>query len=457
MPDSKLIDIQLPTDFLFGVATAAYQIEGAAHEDGRGPSIWDAFSHTKGKVVNGDTGDVACEHYHRWQSDLDLIKQLQVQAYRFSFSWPRIIPNGSGAVNPKGLDFYDRLIDGCLQRELEPCATLYHWDLPLALQDKGGWTNRDTAMIFADYAELIARKFGDRLSSIATFNEPWCSAILGHLEGVHAPGICNMPQTVKVIHHQHLAHGLAIPRLREQSPSVPLGIVLNLQSIYAGSEDEVDQQAAIRHREFNNSVFVDPLFCAKYPTGFLDALSEHLPAHWEDDLPQINQPLDFWGLNYYTPARITHDPSPEAGYPSSQQTDPMANHTITDIGWEVCASSLGDLLEDLYEQYKLPPCYITENGACYNDEPDENGVVLDTRRIEYHQQHLQVIAEACKKELPVIGYFAWSFMDNFEWAEGYTMRFGLVHVDYETQQRTIKQSGEWYANTIAQHSTGSQS
>jgi len=440
----------LPKEFIFGVATAAYQIEGAVEIDGRGPSIWDAFSQTKGKVKNNDTGQVACDHYHLWESDLDLIKTLNVDAYRFSFSWPRIQPDGTGAINEKGLAFYDRLIEGCLERNLQPYATLYHWDLPLALQHAGGWTHRDTAKAFADFAELITRRYGDRLASIATFNEPWCSSMLGYLYGVHAPGIKDLAQTLKAVHHQHLAHGLAVERIKNVKPSLPTGIVLNLQSIYPGSDSHEDEQASVRHEIFNNGIFLNPLFRGDYPKPFIEELGQHLPDEWEADLSTINQPLDFWGLNYYTPERVQNNLNKDADYPRTMKAPAKAGIDRTDIGWEIDASAFQDLLIDVYAKYTLPPCYITENGACFNEGP-EDGVVNDAKRQQYLEQHIDAVANACATGIPVRGYFAWSLMDNFEWAEGYAMRFGLVHVDYDTQVRTTKESGKWYANLALSH------
>lgn len=450
MSTSSQLDTNLPKEFLFGVATAAYQIEGAAQKDGRGPSIWDDFSHTKGKTVNGDTGDVACDHYRLWNADLDLIKALGVDAYRFSFSWSRILPGGSGTVNAKGIDFYDRLIDGCLERNLQPFATLYHWDLPSQLQTKGGWTHRDTAEIFADYAALITERFGDRLNSITTFNEPWCSTILGYLMGIHAPGKKDLSLTLKAVHNQHLGHGLAIEAIKSAKPELPAGIVLNLQSIYPHSSSDKDKAAADRHEIFHNKLFLDPLFKGHYPESLVEALGQHLPENWQDDMRTIQQPLDFWGLNYYTPARVTESNDANEAFPRTHSPSLESSVPLTDIGWEIAADTFEDLLVRVYQQYDLPPCYITENGACFNDEPSK-GVITDTRRIDYLQQHISAVARACDKGAPIRGYFAWSLMDNFEWAEGYTMRFGLVHVDYETQVRTIKQSGHWYSELIAEH------
>jgi len=450
MSDSSQLAKHLPEEFLFGVATAAYQIEGATQKDGRGPSIWDDFSHTKGKTINGDTGDVACDHYRLWKSDLDLIKSLGVDAYRFSFSWSRILPDGRDTVNSKGIAFYDQLIDGCLERDLDPFATLYHWDLPSQLQAKGGWTHRDTAYAFADYAALITKHYGDRLSSLTTFNEPWCSTILGYLAGIHAPGQKDMTMTLKAVHNQHLGHGLAVTAIKSARPELPTGIVLNLQSIYPHSSSDADKAAAVRHEAFHNKMFMDPLFKGHYPTSVVEALGRHFPDNWQDDMSTIHQPLDFWGLNYYTPARVMDSSAPDAPFPRTDQPDHDPSTPITDIGWEIAADTFEDLLIDINKQYDLPPCYITENGACFNDEPS-NGVIADSRRIDYLSNHINAVAKACAAGAPIRGYFAWSLMDNFEWAEGYTMRFGLVHVDYHTQVRTTKQSGHWYSELIAAH------
>lgn len=436
------LDKKFPAQFLFGVATAAYQIEGAYDEDGRKPSIWDAFCKMPGRVHNGDTGDVACDHYHRWAEDLDLIRDLNMDAYRFSIAWPRIIPDGTGPVNPAGIGFYDKLIDGCLERGIAPFATLYHWDLPINLQGHGGWTAKSTAHAFARYAEVIAKHFGDRLQSLTTLNEPWCAAILSHLLGVHAPGEKSMPATVAAIHTMNLAHGLAVQAIKAHT-SLPVGIALNLHSSYAGADEPAHHDAEQRFYDFNNRAFLDPLFRGQYPAGFIEALEQWLPQNWQADLAEIQQPLDFWGLNYYTPIRILNDPN--APYPSAKQAPFPKGAEKTDIGWEVDATAFSHLLRRLYAEYDLPPCYITENGACYNDQP-VNGTVDDQRRISYLQSHLSEIGNVVTEGLPVKGYFAWSLMDNFEWAEGYKMRFGLVHVDYDTQQRTVKQSGHWYGS-----------
>lgn len=437
-----------PEHFLFGVATAAYQIEGAHDKDGRKPSIWDAFSHVPGRVVNRDTGNVACDHYHLWRSDLDLIKSMNMDAYRFSIAWPRIIPEGTGAVNKAGLAFYDQLIDGCLERGIKPVATLYHWDLPLQLQGHGGWTRAHTAHAFADYAKIISQYFGDRLASITTLNEPWCSSILSYLYGIHAPGETSIDATVAVVHNQHLGHGLGVQAIRAEQPDLPVGIALNIHSVYPATNKRQDTDAAAHFFDFHNGIFLDPLFRGSYPDSFINALEKSLPDNWQNDLNTINQPLDFWGLNYYTPARVQHDP--QSSYPFCQQLPPPETCEITDIGWEIEPSAFSDLITKLYAEYDLPDCYITENGACYNDESIA-GEVKDDKRTNYLALHLEALLSVIDDGLPIKGYFAWSLMDNFEWAEGYTMRFGLVHVDYETQQRTIKNSGHWYTQLAANH------
>lgn len=449
MTDTKALAGRFPKDFCFGVATAAYQIEGAVNEGGRGPSIWDAFSHTPGKTVNGDTGDIACDHYHRWASDLDLIRDLGMDAYRFSIAWPRVMPEGRRQINQTGLDFYDRLIDGCLERDLKVFATLYHWDLPLTLGERGGWTSRDTAYAFADYAELIMKRLGDRINAMTTFNEPWCSAMMGHLYGVFAPGSRDMKATLAAIHHQNLAHGLAVSAMRAVSESVPLGIVLNAQSVYPADDTDVDIEAASRHTDFHNGVFFEPLFNGRYPSSIVEALGPQLPEHWEADLTTIRQPLDYWGLNYYTPNHVTESASAEDEFPATSNVS-RKNVPRTDIGWEIAPETLTDLILSLNQTYTLPPCYITENGACFNQDIEDEQVA-DRQRLDYLDSHLHAVANAMDAGADVKGYFAWSLMDNFEWAEGYTMRFGIVHVDYDTQVRTIKQSGHWYQQLVEEH------
>jgi len=441
--------LRFPKEFLFGVATAAYQIEGAAAEDGRKPSIWDAFSKMPGRVYRGHSGDVACDHYHLWESDLDMIKALGVDAYRFSIAWPRILPDGRGRVNEKGLDFYDRLIDGMVARGLKVYPTLYHWDLPLTLAGFGGWTDRGTADAFAEYTEIVVRRLGDRMDALATINEPWCICHLSHLYGIHAPGEKNADAFAAAVHTLNLAHGKSVQAARSIRPDLPMGIVINAHSVYPASDSAADRETAERAFQFNNGIFMQPIFQGSYPQGVLEAFGEGMKI-CEGDLETTNQKLDWWGLNYYTPLRVKAAASPEAGYPQADTVPPVPGPELTDIGWEVYEKGLSDLLKDLHARYPLPVCSITENGACYNDEPVD-GVIDDQRRIVYLEKHFGAVADALEAGVPVKGYFLWSLMDNFEWAEGYRMRFGVVHVDYDTQVRTLKNSAHWYRDLVEAH------
>ncbi len=417
--------------FCWGVATAAFQIEGAAREDGRGESIWDRFSHTPGKTRNGDTGDVACDHYHRMPQDVGLMAELGVDAYRFSFAWPRIQPLGSGAWNAKGVDFYDRLLDELDKRGLQAHATLYHWDLPQALQDAGGWGHRDTAMRFADYAAFVGQRWGQRLRSLATHNEPWCTAHLGHAIGKFAPGLSDEHLARQVAHHLLLSHGLALQRLRAEGVGCPLGIVLNMSS--ATPATPMPEDLALARREYGHLVrwYLEPLLLGRYPQ------EPGLPAPpliEPGDMACIRAPLDFLGVNYYTRIWASHNGTP-----------PPARLGVSDMGWETHPDGLRELLLNLHREYPLPPLYITENGMACADRL-ENGQVHDPQRIDYVRRHLQALAQAKREGLDIRGYFYWSLMDNFEWDSGYAKRFGLVHVDYETQQRTLKSSAHWYAS-----------
>jgi len=452
MAPNKELAQRFPEDFLFGVATAAYQIEGAAREDGRKPSIWDAFAKMPGRVYQQHSGDVACDHYHRWESDLDLIKSLGVDAYRFSIAWPRILPDGRGPVNEKGLDFYDRLIDGMIARGLKVYPTLYHWDLPLMLAGDGGWTARSTADAFADYAEIVVKRLGDRIDALATINEPWCICHLSHLYGIHAPGEKNADAFAAAVHTLNLAHGLATQAARSVRADLPMGIVINAHSVYPASDAAEDVAAAGRAFEFHNGIFFSPLFKGAYHAEILDTFGDGMNIR-EGDMEIISQPLDWWGLNYYTPMRVKHDPAGTALYPMAAAVPPKPGPELTDIGWEVYEKGLSDLMQTLYDRYPLPDCYITENGACYNDGPVD-GVVDDRRRIDYLEKHFGAVADAREAGVPVKGYFLWSLMDNYEWAEGYRMRFGIVHVDYDTQVRTLKNSALWYRDLIEAHKEG---
>ncbi|WP_149739359.1 GH1 family beta-glucosidase [Rhizobium sp. RU20A] len=452
MTNTRLLAERFPGDFLFGVATAAFQIEGAAKADGRKPSIWDAFSNMPGRVFERHNGDVACDHYNRLEQDLDLIASLGVGGYRFSIAWPRIVPDGVGAVNEKGLDFYERLVDGLKARGIKAFATLYHWDLPLMLAGDGGWTARSTAQAFADYARIVTARLGDRLDSVATFNEPWCSVWLSHLYGIHAPGERNLDAALHALHITNLAHGLGVQAVRAERADLPVGIVLNAYSIYPGSDAPADKAAAERANAFHNGVFFSPIFKGAYPEAFMAALGHRMPEIAAGDMAAISQPLDWWGLNYYTPMRVADDPTPGADFPATVAAPPV-HPEKTDIGWEIHAPAMADLVRRLNSDYALPPCYITENGACFNMGVVD-GVVDDQPRLDYIADHLAVTADLIGEGYPMRGYFAWSLMDNFEWAEGYRMRFGMVHVDYETQVRTIKKSGHWYQSLCEEFPRG---
>ncbi|MBT0570151.1 beta-glucosidase [Curvibacter sp. CHRR-16] len=429
-------DTTFPVTFRWGVATSAYQIEGAAAQGGRGPSIWDAFSHRPGTVVNGDTGDVACDHYHRWESDLDLIQSLNVDSYRFSVSWSRVQPQGYGAWNQTGLDFYDRLVDGLLARGISPFMTLFHWDLPQALQDKQeGWEARDTAYRFAEYAERMGRLLGDRVASIATHNEPWVVAVLGNEQGIFAPGKKDVPTMLRVSHNLLLGHGLALQAMRAAGVKAPLGIVLNQSPATPATESEADKQLA--EQEYARFVrwYMEPIFCKRYP----DKTGRPLPDNIEaGDMDTIAQPLDFLGINYYT--RIWAS--------SSTPPVPAPNKDgVSDMGWENYAQGLTELLQGIHRDYTLPPIYITENGFAEADTV-AHGHVNDPGRLAYMQSHLRALRAAMAAGVDVRGFFYWSLMDNFEWASGYAKRFGLVHVDYATQQRTLKNSALWYREFV---------
>ena len=414
-------------DFTFGVATAAYQIEGG-QRDGRGQSIWDTFSATPGNVHNGDTGLNACNHYELWPQDLDLIRDGGFGAYRFSLAWPRLIPEGTGAVNQAGLDFYDRLIDGMLERGLKPYATLYHWDLPSALQDRGGWMNRDIANWFADYATLVGEKFGDRLAATATINEPWCVALLSHFLGIHAPGYRDMRAAARAMHHVLFAHGTAIDALRATGTK-NLGIVLNLEKSEPATGSEEDKAACNFGDALFNRWYLGGVLKGQYPAELTEWLAPYLPANYQADMSVVSRPLDWLGINYYT--RGIYKASTQPGRPVEQV---KGNLEQTDIGWEIYPKGLSDLLVRVSNDYTKIPLYVTENGMAEVEGDD------DPRRVKYYDEHLKAVLAARAAGADVRGYFAWSLLDNYEWAEGYNKRFGLVHVDYETQQRTPKAS-----------------
>jgi beta-glucosidase len=448
-----------PPGFLFGAATAAYQIEGAADEGGRGPSIWDTFCREPGRVLGGDTGEVACDHYHRWEQDLDLLRDLGVGAYRFSVAWPRVQPDGRGPANPEGVAFYDRLVDGLLARGVEPWLTLYHWDLPQALQDAGGWPLRETAERFADYAELVHGALGDRVHRWTTHNEPWCAAMLGYAAGVHAPGAQDDVAAVRAGHHLLLGHGLAVERMRARAhPEDRFGIVLNLAPVEPATGSDADAEAVRRVDGMHNRFWTDPLFRARYPEDVLEDLAPVVgTGHVRDgDLETIAAPLDFLGLNYYMPLvvgapqgeRPPHEPGaqgrgPYVGSHGVRMLD--LGRPTTAMGWEVDPAGLVSVLTRLQREYPVPPVYLTENGAAYEDEVVE-GAVHDTERVEYLRAHLAAALDAVDAGVDLRGYFVWSLLDNFEWALGYSKRFGIVRVDYDTLERLPKQSAALWSS-----------
>ncbi|HSK65745.1 MAG TPA: GH1 family beta-glucosidase, partial [Anaerolineales bacterium] len=421
---------------------ASYQIEGAWNEDGKGESIWDRFSHTPGKITNGDTGDVACDHYHRYAEDISLMRELGLKAYRFSVSWPRVIPAGRGAVNPRGLDFYDRLVDALCAANIEPFLTLYHWDLPQALQEEGGWANRDTGHAFADYAVLMARRLGDRVRHWTTLNEPGVIAFDGNFTGEHAPGLQDPRLTYQVVHNLLVAHGLAVQAIRAADSSLQVGIVLNLWGADPASEDPADVAAADVAWERSETMFLDPLFRGHYPSGTYELVGDNMPRIHDGDMAQITQKLDTLGINFYSRNLIS----------AEGQIDPVPGSEYTAMGWEVCAPALRRLLNRINNDYRLPPVYITENGAAFQDEVSPDGCIHDPRRLEYLRDHFLQTRLAMQDGVDVRGYFVWSLLDNFEWGHGFSKRFGLIRVDYDTQVRTIKDSGRWYAEVIKNNS-----
>ena len=432
-------------DFVWGTATSAYQIEGGVSEEGRGPSIWDTFCRSEGHVFQGHTSDDACDHYHRYAEDVELMRGLGLHAYRFSIAWPRVLPEGRGQVNQEGLDFYDRLVDALLAAGIQPFATLYHWDLPQALQDTGGWANRDTVGDFCEYADVVSRRLGDRVKNWTTHNEPWVVAVLGHAMGIHAPGLKDMALALQVSHYLLLSHGESVPILRGNGAGIRVGITLNLAPVEPASRTEADMAAAQRKDGFLNRWFLDPLYKGAYPEDMLAFYGESAPSVQPGDMPRIAAPLDFLGVNYYTRSVVQDDPgSPMVG---TRQITPDGAE-VTEMGWEVYPQGLYALLVRLHTDYSPSAIYITENGAAFPDEVTPDGRVFDPRRIAYLDGHLRHAHRAIEDGVPLKGYFAWSLMDNFEWAHGYSKRFGLVYITYATQQRIVKESGHWYRQVI---------
>ncbi|MGZ8982682.1 MAG: GH1 family beta-glucosidase [Methylotenera sp.] len=436
-------------DFRWGCSTSAYQVEGAIDVDGRGASIWDKFCEQPGVIRDGSSGAVACDHYNRWSQDLDLASDLGLNSYRFSIAWPRIFPNGHERVpNSKGLDFYSRLVDGLLSRGLDPWLTLYHWDLPQALQETGGWKNRDTAAAFADFAHAVSHHLGDRVKHWITHNEPWCTAFLGHYEGIHAPGEKNLGAALQVCHHVLLSHGMAIPAIRNNAPGAKIGIALSLHPLKSASGQQQDIDATIRHDGLRNRWFLDPLHGRGYPAEMWQMFGKDAPVVKDGDLATIATATDFLGVNYYFPETVANAPGEG---PVSTRVVALDNIERTGFGWEVSPEGMVTLLSRIARDYSPSEIYITENGSTYGDIVTKDGRIDDLKRRSYLVRHLAALREAIASGIPVKGYFAWSLLDNFEWAEGYSRRFGLVHVDYPTQQRRLKLSGEWYRAFLKNH------
>lgn len=434
---------KFPDGFVWGVATSAFQIEGAATADGKGPSIWDTFCRVPGAIADASNGDMACDHYRLWERDLDLIADLGVDAYRFSVSWPRVRPEGTGAWNESGLDFYEQLVDGLLERGIKPYLTLNHWDLPDALQQHGGWAHRDTVHRFVEYARGMSKRLGDRVTSITTHNEPWVMATLGHESGIFAPGIKDRATAMQVTHHLLLSHGLALQALRADGVRSKLGIVLNLSPMHPASAAPEDIEKTTLEDGRLLRWYMDPLFTGAYPADVVDFLGQDAPAIAAGDMKAISVPMDFLGVNYYSRSVV-----------SAAGTWDVKNSglALTDMGWEVYPEGLTELLVRMDRDYNVPPLYVTENGGAFKDR-FEDGRVHDTERTDYIARHIAAMAEAMNQGVRMEGYMVWSLMDNFEWASGYEKRFGIVHVDYQTQARTLKDSALWYRDFLRQQKT----
>ena len=432
--------ITFPKDFLWGAATAAYQIEGAWNEDGKGESIWDRFSHTEGKIEDKSTGDVACDHYHRYPQDVEMMQQLGLQAYRFSTSWSRILPEGKGRINQAGLDFYSRLVDELLSHGIQPWSTLFHWDLPQPMQDIGGWANRDVSSYFAEYASILADKLGDRVKNWMTINEPWVFSMLGNRSGEHAPGIADERIALQVAHGLLLGHGKAVQAVRAAGSDLKVGIVLSLSSVEAETESASDFMAAQKRWQQDHQWFLNPLFKGEYPEIPFRECGNNAPEIQPGDMELISQPTDLVGVNYYFRTVIGAD----------GEIAQIAGSQYTDMGWESQAPAFKRLLVRLKNDYpNLPPVYITENGAAFKDHL-ENQAVHDPLRVQFLREHLEQVHAAMQAGVDVRGYFAWSLLDNFEWARGFSKRFGIVYVDYESQKRIVKDSGRWYSAVAMQ-------
>ncbi len=442
-----MIKIKFPKDFLWGTATASYQIEGSPLGDGGAPSIWHRFSHTPGNVTNGDTGDVACDHYHRYKEDIKIMKELGLKAYRFSVAWPRVFPDGKGRINTRGLDFYKKIVDELLANDIVPFITLYHWDLPASLQDVGGWTNPDIARWFSDYADYLFQELEDRVKHWITLNEPWVTATIGHVWGTHAPGMRDMYAGMRVVHNQLRAHSEAVRAFREENISGKIGITLSNHSQEPASDTPEDVEAAkIAHEYVNYPLFLNPIYKGTYPEHFFKVAKEFFPKGFEKDLSDIKEPIDFVGINYYSGGLVKADPASPFGIKTEKMGLP-----VTDMGWEIYPRGLYIILKGLQETYDPIEVYITENGAAFKDKV-ENGRIHDKNRIDYLREHFKMAHKAMENGVKLKGYFVWSLLDNFEWAHGYSKRFGIVYVDYSTQKRILKDSAYWYKDVISSSS-----
>jgi beta-glucosidase len=453
--EQESVDLRFPDGFVWGAATAAYQIEGAVNEDGRTPSIWDTFCRTPGKVFAGHSGDVACDHYHRYVDDVAMMADLGLASYRFSVAWPRIQPHGTGPVNQRGLDFYDRLVDELIGKGIDPVVTLYHWDLPQALEDRGGWTVRETPEAFADYALAVYARLGDRVRTWTTLNEPWCAAYLGYGNGVHAPGRTDPAAAFAAVHHLNLAHGLGAQALRSAGAQA-IGVTLNPASVIAADPHSAEDAAAVHLVDgLQNRVFFEPMLRGQYPADVLEHIAKFSDMAWlrDGDAALIGQPIDVLGINYYSPQYVAARPGAPGGggaYPGTEGIEFVpATAPVTDMGWQIEPLALRLLLERIGRDYPDTPLLITENGAAYPDGPTEDpDRVTDSDRVSYLDGHLRACHEAIASGVDLRGYFVWSLMDNFEWAEGYRKRFGIVHVDYDSQKRVLKDSARWYREVI---------
>lgn len=444
-----------PQEFLFGAASSAYQIEGATQEDGKGVSVWDDFCSRKGKVRDGSTGKIACDHYHRWEEDLDIAEAMGLEAWRFSVSWSRILPDGRGSINQKGLDFYSRLVDGLLKRGIQPFPTLFHWDLPLALQkEMGGFTNREIISYFADYTRIVAQTLGDRAKTWITVNEPFEYSCFGHFFGTHAPGLHSPGAYLKAMHHVLMSHGEAVRVIRAEVPGAKIGPALSWTPIHPVSDSKRDKAAALRVEAFMNGITFDPILKGRYPETATKGFFFRLPVR-EGDMEKIAEPVDFVGVNYYSRERAKANPFVPfigADVSGKEVRDVPETDERTAMGWEVYHEGLSEILTTLRTEYGNPPVYVSEFGSAWSDHPvdkSDGSQVHDERRVTYLASQLVLMHQALEKGSKLLGCFVWSFMDNFEWAEGLTKRFGIVYVDYVTQKRIVKESGHWYARVIA--------